>query len=340
MRPVTTRYLLQAMLAASTLLSTARAGVKGAPADEATPLLPPTSASAASQLWLVNTRSLPHAPTQSSRRKLPEVERYDDGWRTAHYDELRLGGGAAPVTVVFVHGNDTDDAKCREHGLALYQALSTAAPAPVRLILWSWPADYIPGTIRHDARLKAERAEADAIHLARFLADLERGPQGVVVGYSLGARVVGGALHLLAGGTLNGQHVASISGRAQPPLRSVLMAAAIDDDWLLPGHRYGRALSTVERMVLFVNPHDRVLRWYRFLSPASGPALGMHGVVSPAELGSQRRKLEQVNVNPLLGSQHGWSNYAASAPIIERLRREVFSVQPPMPLAVQHLRRR
>jgi hypothetical protein len=39
----------------------------------------------------------------------------------------------------------------------------------------------------------------------------------------------------------------------------VLVSAAVDDDWLLAGHRYGNALTQVER-VLFINNHtDRLL---------------------------------------------------------------------------------
>lgn len=334
MRPITTHCLLAAILAAGAL-SIARADGQAPLAGEAARRIssPPAGAG---QLWLINTRSLPHVPTHSSRRALPEVQCYDDGWRGAHYDELTGHSDPAPLTVVFVHGNDTDDAKCHARGLALYQSLSTAATEPWRLVVWSWPADYIPGSIRHDARLKADRAEADAIYLARFLAELEGGREDVVIGYSLGARVAAGALHLLAGGALDGHGAESIASRVPPHLRSVLMAAAIDEDWLLPGRRYGRALAAVDRMVLFVNPHDRVLRWYRFLTPSSGPALGVHGVASPGELGPQRRKLEQINVNPVLGAQHGWSNYANSVQIIERLKREVFGHSVSMPLANRH----
>jgi hypothetical protein len=282
-----------------------------------------------SQLWLVSTRTLAHKPQHSSRRLLPEVNRYEDGWHAAPYEQLARRNEATAITVVFVHGNDTDDDKCRARGLALYQALTAEAPGPLRLIVWSWPADYIPGTLRQDARVKAERAEADALYLARFLTDLECSRKEVVVGYSLGARVVGGALHLLGGGTLDGQSTDLGIDRERPPLESVLMAAAIDADWLQPGRRYGHALASVERMVVMVNPHDRVLRWYRRLTPAGGAAaLGVQGLASPGSLGAERRKLVQLDVNGFVGSQHGWSSYATSPAVIERLQQEIFGHSP------------
>lgn len=77
-------------------------------------------------------------------------------------------------------------------------------------------------------------------------------------------------------------------------------------------------------MLVLVNPHDRVLRWYRFLTPAGGVALGIHGLASPGNMGPQGRKLRQIDVGPLLKKQHGWSYYMESPKIVERLRQEAF----------------
>lgn len=278
-----------------------------------------------SQLWLVSTRLLPHGPVHSSRRALPEISRYErpTAWRPASFDDLNASSDRNLPTVILVHGNDTDDATARSKGLALYQSLAQEAGAPLRLILWSWPADYIPGPLRQDARIKAERTEADSYYLARFIAALESTGPLRLLAYSLGARVATGALHLLGGGSLDSQNIDVAAYRELPPVRVVLLAAAIDDDWLLPGRRHGRALEMVDRMVVLVNPHDRILRFYRLLGSGSA-ALGVRGVASPASLGPHRRKFEQLNVNPIVGGQHAWSSYASSPQILGHLKRELF----------------
>jgi hypothetical protein len=279
-----------------------------------------------SQLWLVSTRRLPHGPITTSRRLLPDVSRYEapTGWRPTSHDELMVSHDRRLATVVVVHGNDNDEATATAKGLELYQSLTRRRDEPIRLIVWSWPADYVPGTLRQDARIKAERADADSYYLAQLLAEIDGHEPIGMIGYSFGARVITGGLHLLGGGSLAGHGLdgGGVSGRAR--VRVVLMAAALDDDWLLPGHRHGQAMTVVERMVLLVNPQDRALRWYRFLTPRSGAAaLGARGVSSPTSLGAHRQKIEQINVNSYVGGQHGWSTYVGSQQILDQLQREV-----------------
>jgi hypothetical protein len=293
------------------------------PAQEAPPAATSALQTAASQLWLVSTRELPHGNQHSSRRRMPQVELYETGdvWRPSSLDELVAARDRRLTTIVLVHGNDTDDPLAKSKGLGIYRALAERAERPLRLIVWSWPADYLGGTLRRDARVKAERADVDAYYLAQFIGELDREEAISLVGYSFGARVVSGALQLVGGGSLAGR----TSGRNDPraPVRAVLLAAAIDDDWLLPGHRYGRALAVVERLVVLVNPHDRVLRFYRFLAPGTGAtALGAHGLASADELEPYRAKIEQIDVGSLVGVQHGWSSYARCPDILEQIKRE------------------
>jgi hypothetical protein len=283
-----------------------------------------------SQLWLVSTRRLPHGPLSSSRRVLPEFIRYEPSgaWRQTSHDELLATRDERLTTVVLVHGNDTDEPMARSRGLAIYQSLAQRPDEPMRLIIWSWPADAIPGTFRQDARVKAERAEADSYYLAQFISDLDGSGPVRLVGYSFGARVVTGGLHLLGGGSLAGRTLDPVGDRDHAPIRAVLMAAAVDADWLLPGRRHGRAMSIVDRMVLLVNPQDRALRWYRFITPGNGAtALGSNGIASLGSLGPHRQKVEQVNVNSYIGGQHGWSSYVSAPQILDHLKREIFGAK-------------
>ncbi|HVX59483.1 MAG TPA: hypothetical protein VHC19_02740 [Pirellulales bacterium] len=278
------------------------------------------------QLWLVNTRSLPHSSRDSGQASLA-IRRYRQGagWADASLEELTASDSPQFVTSVLVHGNDTDSRLAVSKGWEVYRSLVRKAPAGqrVRLIVWSWPSDHIPGRFRDDARIKAQRTNIEAYYLARFL-DRQRGDNPVsLVGYSFGARVITGALHLLGGGVLEGRRLGQREQYPRPPLHAVLMAAALDRDWLLPGRQHGFALSAVERMVVLVNPQDRVLKWYRFLSPRKDDqALGATGLGADRRLGAHRKKVVEVNVSDAVGNKHGWTTYINSPTIVQRLHQE------------------
>lgn len=291
------------------------------------------------QLWLVSTRQLSPppksagVPAHSTRslapldRELPEfmVRRYQAGgeWTAATVADLVAARDRRYATAVLVHGNGNEEQRAIEKGVLAFQSLKANRPGdqPVRLILWSWPAEYLPGGFRKDARLKAERTDADAYFMAQFLESLHPSEAVTLVGYSFGARIITGALHMLAGGTLNGRAVSALPGNERAPRRAVLVAAALDDDWLLPGRRHGLALGAVERMVVLVNRRDRVLRWYRLLDGGAA-ALGARGL--PASVAGQAGdKLVQVDVNGAVGSQHRWLKYIGSEQIVDHLRQAI-----------------
>lgn len=291
------------------------------------PLGPAMDAPTANQLWLINTRRLPRAGRRPGNEPPPEVARYAEGeWSPASLAELNAAYDPRLATVLLVHGNHTDEATAIAKGHAAYRTLTEPAPdaRPLRLLVWSWPTDFIPGTVRRDARVKAEWAEDEAFYLARFVTGLDPRESVTLVGYSFGSRAISGALHLLGGGSLDGRRLTNGAADERAPLRAVLLAAAVDDDWLLPGHRHGRALAAVERMVVTVNPQDRVLRWYRFLVPRSqATALGSHGIGNRAALGRHAQKLVQLDARQAVGGQHGWAGYIGSPEVVAQLRREL-----------------
>jgi hypothetical protein len=129
-----------------------------------------------------------------------------------------------------------------------------------------------------------------------------------------------GALHLLAGGTLDGRGLppANLSAwkTAGPrPIRAIMLAAAVDVDWLQPSAPGGLALPEVERMLVSKDCLDRALRWYPRLEGRRGPeALGR---VGPAD--TVGGKLEVVDLTCAVGRQHELINYQDSWPIWQRL---------------------
>ena len=131
-----------------------------------------------------------------------------------------------------------------------------------------------------------------------------------MIGFSFGARVITGALHVLGGGQLD-----RMSWPVRPPadrgkIRTVLMTAALDDDWLLPGHYHGLAPSQVERMLLLNNSCDRAMKWYHMINRCRHPtALGRWGIPSSWLLGADARKIDQCDVCSQLGQIHSFQSY-------------------------------
>jgi hypothetical protein len=280
------------------------------------------------QLWLVSTRRLPDCPCVHCDTGRADIYRYECGvgWQRSSQEAFLAAGGSDFVTTVFVHGNDTDAEEARDEGHQLYARLtSTACPgAPVRFVIWSWPSERILGRIRSDIQAKACRANADAFYLADFLDGLASDARVSLLGYSLGARVTVGALHLLGGGVLDGRQMETHRHANRPGARVVLIAGAIADDWLQPGMRYERALSQCERLVVMYNPLDAVLRFYPLMYGRGGPnALGYTGIRNVYRLGEDRQKVLELNVSGAVHRGHGWGHYANSPSILCRLRHEL-----------------
>src|SRR3569623_1387579 len=143
------------------------------------------------QLWLVSTRSLPH-DARANGLSLPEVRRYESNssWSQSTLEELLSSNEPRLTTSGLVHGNDTESPLAISKCFEVYRNLTRCSPPEqrVRVIVWSWPSDHIPGPFREDARIKAQRTNVEAYYLAKFV-DRQRGDAPIsLVGYSFGAR--------------------------------------------------------------------------------------------------------------------------------------------------------
>jgi hypothetical protein len=188
-------------------------------------------------------------------------------------------------------------------------------------VIWSWPSTQIDGPLK-DVRYKAGVSDRHAWHLAWLVDQMHPDVPISVVGYSYGARLIGGALHLLGGGHLVGYELAHRRHPARLPLRAVLLAGALDSHALLPHGRNHRALSQVEKVLVTVNSRDPVLHHYPLLPglfQKGPPALGYTGFYA-ASLGHERGKITQWNVSVYVGKDHDWQRYLYSPAILARLR--------------------
>ena len=267
---------------------------------------------------MISTRSLGCNPAVSLAGF--KAWRYVDGrWAAASAAEFLASDDPAVPTTFFPHGNRIDHCMAFTVGWKVYANLARQAPTaePLRFVLWSWPSDRIQGGQVQDVRVKAARTNVGGYHMAWFLDQLDPQVRVNLIGYSFGARIVTGSLHLLGGGSIGQYTLTNRQHLDRTPLRAVLQAAALDNDWLLPGRRHGQALSQLDQLLLINNSCDQVLRRYARLygqRKNCGPqALGYTGFAGLGSLSAiDRAKVRQVDACCHVGKQHDWARYAGS----------------------------
>jgi hypothetical protein len=268
-------------------------------------------------IWLVSSRG---CGCQSFAAAGPPLKywRYirQQGWVASSGEAFFATARPEQPVVIAVHGNRMNQQSANDFGWAIYQRIVRNSPEqpPLRFVTWAWPSDKAPTRATEDVRIKCARSDVDARFVAWFIEQLPATAPLSFCGYSLGVRIVAGALEMRAGGVVNGRGQSPSIGSPRPPARAVFMASAIDNDWLLPGRRYGRALGQLEHLLLFNNSSDRALRFYhRIYSKHGGPeALGYTGLAGPGLLGASLAKIEQRDVACVIGPRHDWELYVAN----------------------------
>ena len=291
----------------------------------ASPEVAAVQTSPVAEAWLVSTRCVPLTCSEGvgPERFSFQVVRGECGqWQSSDSETFFAGVDASCPVVVFIHGNRTDSCGAIQDGWPVYRRLlADAGGRPFRFVIWSWPAERIRGGPRNDALVKARRSDTQSFYLASWLERLPEDASVGLIGYSFGARVVGGALHLSEGGSLLGR----VSGGAKAeedrrPFRVMLVAGALDCEWLLPGNRNGLAGQAVERMFMTRNCCDPVLRLYpRMRRWDSSSALGFAGPASPGRLRESGLDFEVVPVECQVGRDHSWHTYLRSSAVRSRL---------------------
>lgn len=287
------------------------------------------------ELWLVSSRRIECRPCTAPNVACLTAARYApcQGWREASIDEFLHGGQVAAssdpglispagrVTVVYATGNRDDAEETLEDGLEVYAALVACNPiVSVRFVIWSWPSDKIFGPLR-DFRVKAERADCEAYLLGWLITQMPSAEPLSLIGYSFGARIVNGALHLAAGGELDGCLLPPGPSLGAISARVVLLAPAVESDWLLPGRLHGLALTQVDRMWASYNPCDPVLKRYRFIVKHANPvALGFAGPASGPWPEEYLDRLQAQDVRREIGKTHWMEAYIESPVVAARMR--------------------
>ena len=232
-------------------------------------------------------------------------------WQPYDLESLVTADASVP-TLVFVHGNQIAPGEDKQEGLTVYRRLVNYGgnSGPIRCVIFSWPSTKIRGPL-NDYRVKAARTRPVGCEFAWFLNQLPADTPLTLVGYSYGARVITGGLHILAGGTLSGLGLDQPVHTDRRPVNVVLIAAALHANWLGPNQYHGLAMSQVDHMLMLNNCQDVAMRYYHFSSKYGRPqALGLRGptCISPED----RAKITMRDLSCYDGPRHDLFRYLAA----------------------------
>jgi hypothetical protein len=282
----------------------------------------PRAALAGDEVLLISTRSLGTRcqPAAMAAGLRCEQRDADGQWSRLEWDDLvaRLAADPRP-TVIYVHGNRVAAGEDKSHGLEFYRwfAARKNDEAPLRYIIWSWPSAQVQGRLR-DYEVKAARTRPCGWQLAWAIDQMPPKAPLALVGYSYGARVTTGALHLLGGGRMGNLELAERAHAQRPPLRVALVAAAVDAHWLRPDGYHGKAVSQCETLVLVNNQRDPAMRFYAISPVGSSAALGYAGVPGRASLGDLADRIHAYDMTSSVGRHHALSAYLTSSSMLGR----------------------
>lgn len=264
------------------------------------------------EIVLINVRNACNSCNPEKLRAAITVETYsvcDEAgnrrWQDSDLESFLAFNPNVP-TVIFVHGNQISPYYAKSQGLAVYRhAIAHGSDAPpIRFVTFSWPSSQIPGLLE-DVRVKAARTGPAGYQLAWLVDQIQPETPISLVGFSFGARIITGGLHVLAGGSLGGSACLSEHVHPERPQMSViLMASALHSYWLAEGQYHGLAMTQVSQMCLINNCQDNAMKYYDFLEPGLGgpQALGLCG---PTCIGRDyARKIVNRDVSCAVGSEH------------------------------------
>ncbi|MBN1853495.1 MAG: alpha/beta fold hydrolase [Pirellulales bacterium] len=278
------------------------------------------------QIFLVSTRQLGCQGCGADMSRLA-CQIYDSPeggcsrqWRSVPLDAFYAADHADIPTIVYVHGNRISPGEDQERGFMVYRALMqhSQSDAPIRFLIFSWPTTEGRRPLK-DFRIKADLSDQTAHPLAWVIDRISPDVRIALVGYSYGARVISGALHLLGGGMQCGCGLSERIHPVRTPLRVVYLAPAVSDSWMLPGFCHEMALSQVDHMLLTINPCDPAMKYFHMSTYRSERsrrcrpmALGAYGVANLAWLGESASRIEQMNVCCAVGRDHLEVSYLAA----------------------------
>jgi hypothetical protein len=277
------------------------------------------------EIVVVNTRMLCGSYDPESIRTGLIFETYsncDDAgcrrWQTSNLDSF-LAFDPSVRTIIFIHGNRITPSDAKNEGLAVYRRLMNYGGdgERIRFVIWSWPSSRVGWPLR-DVRLMSARTGQAGCQFAWLLDQMPAETPVSLIGFSFGARIITGGLHILAGGSFGGMSLAEHVHPNRPPMHVVLIGAALHANWLGDGQYHGLAMTQVDQMFLVNNCQDMAMRYYRFITKRGNPqALGLCG---PTNISAENAaKIQQREVGRYSGSQHNLFLYLCAPGVVGQI---------------------
>jgi hypothetical protein len=281
------------------------------------------------QVWIVSTRGAPLSGDLQSGQKAIRYWRLstDRQWQDLDEESFLSGADPAAPNTFIIHGNRDNPDDAIAFAWPIYcRMLKNAQNKPFRLVIWSWPSEQACRRNRPDVQLKFSYCDAQAYYLGACLEHLRTDVPVSLIGYSMGAKIAAGSLHLLGGGDvacrkLPGRDSSNQAQKRATPVRVLMVAAAIDADSLAADGIYNLALSQTESILITRNGCDRVLKLYPRIYGRRGPdALGFVGLAGC----SDTQKIDILDLSCEVGKVHKWKNYLTSGSLLNAIDRYVF----------------
>ena len=142
------------------------------------------------EIWLVSARDIDQCELS--------FERLSDGkWLSASMAELIQSHSTDPqkASLIYVHGNRTDDAYARSRGLQFYENMfnGEVCSGPMRFVIFAWQSEREKIGGIADFRIKLDRSVELGPTFAEFLNQFED-RQLILTGFSLGSQIILSAL--------------------------------------------------------------------------------------------------------------------------------------------------
>ncbi|WP_105353375.1 hypothetical protein [Blastopirellula marina] len=272
------------------------------------------------EVYMVSTRCLPGGCGWELPVENAQIWHYvvGEGWVSIDWKEFTAAESPGGLTSVYVHGNWMDSYWAQRRGWEMYHEVTRdlSMEQKIRHVIWSWPTQEEKHALR-SVREHTVRADDDAYYLASYLRTLPTSEQVSISAFSLGARVVTGACHLIGGGALHGR-VLEKTEPNEKGYRIALFSAGDSYSAIWPGGHHGQALQVVDRLYNAFNSADRVLKHYKLASQRKGDQAA--GYIGFSLTSDQRQKVEQVNAANILGKEHSWDNVVCAYCLMERGR--------------------
>ena len=257
------------------------------------------------QVWLVSSRHLPNCGKIANSEVWLKAEKLvGNTWVEESIQQLTddHDKNKDMVTLVYIHGNRSDEEWARARGVEVYQRISEFEDCPpIRYVIWSWPSDRLLRPLK-DFQVKADRSIAEGTYFSTFIAQLSPENRIGVLGYSLGAQVVLSGLNEMK--VFNNQ-----PSQPKHQLNIALVAAATDCNWPSVCDDVDAVYNSISKMLIVHNACDRALKAYRLACLGRTNPMGGCGMKGLDALKDNGQKVHQLDVSGMVRGDHSIIEY-------------------------------